>query len=678
MTTKSEFFKKLEAEVTCPLCLGVFVEPKKLPCEHVYCRACLHGLALRSTNKAISCPECRRDEPIPDDYSVDHFITPYRVNRQIEMYQDILKSTEEAATSPQPVTCNTHNSQPLDLYCETCEKLVCTHCVIQSCTKKNHNHGYIDEMVKRYESDLDRKLQPAKTLHRNIATALEAISTSERELLGAKEVRLLEIQTSFDALVEVLEKEKLYFTKNLEKSFQEQESLFSAKRRELSESLDNLESVLQSTESSLRSQSKTAFLSGIGDMKNGIEQSVKVASEASFSLHPERLPEMEYELLKLEELRELCHTKNFVYTKSDPLKCHIERSVNINDIRIDQPSTISLCVNSSNVNKGIFRKLYIAAKFLSTLDDSSQTVAVKKITSEMYSLTFEPHQSGKHELVIKYLDSVTCRIPICVPMQPGMLLSKKVNGAEAIKCYKGNVFTCGEDLGIAVLDPSSLNIKKVINTTPGCNELLIDSSHIYVTNYVDHKVIKMDMNGSVVASTGSQGNGPGEFNCPNGIRLSKDSEIFVCDSNNHRIQVFDKDLNLIRILGRNGDNRGCFNTPDDLDFDEDGNIFVIEQNNCRIQVLTPVGEHIRYIGGRGRKPGDLFRPCSPAIHRGFIYVTDIGNERISVFKTTGEFVTTFGEGKLFDLYCIAIDDDGYLYVTHGRSHVKKFYIPSYI
>ncbi len=276
MTTQSEFFKKLESEVTCPLCLGVFVEPKKLPCEHVYCRACLHGLALRSTNKTISCPECRRDEPIPDDYSVTHFTTPYQVNRLIEMHQEILKSTEETPTPPQSATCSTHNSQPLDMYCETCEKLACTHCVILSCTKKNHNHGFIDEMVKRYESDLDRKLQPAKTLHRNITTALEAISTSERELQGAKEAKLLEIQTSFDALVEILMREKNYFTETLEKSFQEQESLFSAKRTELSESLDNLESVLQS---SLRSESKTEFLAGISDKRNNIDQSIKKVGE---------------------------------------------------------------------------------------------------------------------------------------------------------------------------------------------------------------------------------------------------------------------------------------------------------------------------------------------------------------------------------------------------------------
>ena len=58
-----------------------------------------------------------------------------------------------------------------------------------------------------------------------------------------------------------------------------------------------------------------------------------------------------------------------------------------------------------------------------------------------------------------------------------------------------------------------------------------------------------------------------------------------------------------------------------------------------------------------------------------MYVTDIDNKHISVFKTTGEFVTTFGEEKLVFPECIAIDDDGFIYVTDSRSNVKKFYMP---
>lgn len=74
--------KGLLSEVTCPLCLDIFIDPKRLPCEHVYCRECLRGLTLRSFTGRISCPECRRDIPIPRN-DVTNFSTPHQVNRLI-------------------------------------------------------------------------------------------------------------------------------------------------------------------------------------------------------------------------------------------------------------------------------------------------------------------------------------------------------------------------------------------------------------------------------------------------------------------------------------------------------------------------------------------------------------------------------------------------------------------
>ena len=66
-------------------------------------------------------------------------------------------------------------------------------------------------------------------------------------------------------------------------------------------------------------------------------------------------------------------------------------------------------------------------------------------------------------------------------------------------------------------------------------------NHIYITDIHKHSLVQMDHDGQVVSSTGSKGDGPGQFNIPNGIRLSRDNEIYVCDSSNHRIQVFASD-----------------------------------------------------------------------------------------------------------------------------------------
>lgn len=176
----------------------------------------------------------------------------------------------------------------------------------------------------------------------------------------------------------------------------------------------------------------------------------------------------------------------------------------------------------------------------------------------------------------------------------------------------------------------------------------------------------------MLKTTGYPGVSPGEFQCPNGIRLSKDDEVYVCDTYNHRIQVFDKDLNLIRVIGSKGDGNGFFNVPNDLDFDEAGNLYVVDNHNHRIQVLTPQGRHIRNIGEFGTKEGYLRHPCSAAIQRDLIYITDRINRRIAVYKITGEFVATFGEGTMSLPECIAIDDEGYIHVTDHRSKLITF------
>ena len=193
--------KRLESEVTCPLCLDIFTEPKRLPCDHVYCRECLRGLALRSTTGSISCPECRTDIPVPN-FDVTVFTTPHQINRLIEMYQNNLSLAETPTVTPQLGTCGVHNSQSLALYCETCETLVCRDCVIISCAKKNHIYGFVDDMVEKYQTDLQRLMEPVKHLHQQMSTALDNIVAVDRELERKKEAKLQDIQSTFDALYE--------------------------------------------------------------------------------------------------------------------------------------------------------------------------------------------------------------------------------------------------------------------------------------------------------------------------------------------------------------------------------------------------------------------------------------------------------------------------------------------
>ena len=664
---QSEMLKNLESEVTCPLCLGIFTDPKRLPCDHVYCKQCLRGLGLRSvTGKSISCPECRVDIPIPDN-DVANFPTPHQVNRLIEMHLKSAK-TETAAPQPAAATCKLHKSQSLDLYCETCESLVCGHCIAETCAKK-HEYGFVNEMVKKYHTDFHKELEPVKALHLQICMALRIMSMTEDNLQNKKETKLQQIQATFDALAKIVERERKYFMEIVENLFLKKESLIASKKDEISKTKEEIESLIRHIDETFVLVSKPEILADVDCTRQRIKDLDTYSG--SLQLEPTPTPEMEVELLDPAELEDLCKTRNFMYQKGDVVKVHIERSMDLtNDIPVDK--TIEVLFNSPTEKN----KSSVVAELHSCRDNSKQSVVIKKTLANNYTLSVAPKQRGRHELIIKHNDKYVCGspLPMYATIDPHLLTTASIIDIPevvGIKYQNGKLFASKLKEEIVVLDLSTKLTERTIPLT-GVNEVVTDGIHIYATDTSKDRIVKMTLNGTVIKSTGSKGDGPGEFDYPNGIRLSKDNKLYVCDSSNGRLQVFDKDLNFKRVIGRKGEKNSCFIFPTDLDFDDAGNLYTVDQNNHRIQVLTPQGQHIRNIKRHGSEQDELTNPVSAAVHRNMIYVTDTRNKRISVFKLTGEFVTTFGERILTHPVCIAIDDNGYIHVSDSRSRLVTF------
>ena len=138
----------LEKEVTCPLCLDLFKDPKKLPCDHVYCKGCLRSLALHSLNATISCPECRTHTQVQGN-DVNNFRTAFQTNRLIEAFQQVQIRVETDSPSATEM-CQVHPTQPLAIYCETCKKQLCRDCVLMTKEHVSHEYGFFAEVAPKY------------------------------------------------------------------------------------------------------------------------------------------------------------------------------------------------------------------------------------------------------------------------------------------------------------------------------------------------------------------------------------------------------------------------------------------------------------------------------------------------------------------------------------------------
>ena len=142
-------------------------------------------------------------------------------------------------------------------------------------------------------------------------------------------------------------------------------------------------------------------------------------------------------------------------------------------------------------------------------------------------------------------------------------------------------------------------------------------------------------------------------------------------------RFFDSDLNFIRSFGSRGSGTGQFNEVYDVDFDSEGKTYIADSHNHRIQVVDKSGQFVQQFG-QEEGEGKLKWPTAVHVVGQFVYVSNEGHGCISVYQTSGQFVTSFGkygEGKrkLLGPYGITSDQKGFIYVTDfNNNRVEVF------
>jgi hypothetical protein len=110
--------------------------------------------------------------------------------------------------------------------------------------------------------------------------------------------------------------------------------------------------------------------------------------------------------------------------------------------------------------------------------------------------------------------------------------------------------------------------------------------------------------------------------------------------------------------------------------DSNGFLYISNTSENCIQKYSN-NELIAQWGETGTEYGSFNQPMGLAIDQdGFIYVADIGNQRIQVFTSYGEYVTSFGEygnGQLYTPTCLSIDDKDTIHVYDAKNESVNAY-----
>jgi len=222
------------------------------------------------------------------------------------------------------------------------------------------------------------------------------------------------------------------------------------------------------------------------------------------------------------------------------------------------------------------------------------------------------------------------------------------------------------------------------------------TTYVYVVDSGNHRVQKF-YSGFYVSQWGSYGSGDGsycsdfgKFKNPSGIAAIKEGSfphtyinIYVADSGNHRIQKFDSSGGYVSQWGSHGSGDGQFNSliprHSGIDITNDGYIYITDIGNQRVQKFDASGLYISQWGSYGSGDVQFDNPSGIAVSSdGSIYVVDTDNNRVQKFNSSGVYISQWGsygsgDGQFNSPSGIAVSSDGSIYVVDtNNNRVQKF------
>ena len=652
----------------------------------------------------LTCPTCRQATPVPDD-GVAGLQSAFQVNPLLEILEEHKKPKDTAAsqegaksvvTHPKPprkviANCFEHTDKERELYCETCDDLICLKCAIKGGKHQTHDHYVLDEAFERYKGEIAPSLEPLEGKLVAVKEALAQLDKRCGEISDHRVAIEANLHDTTRRLHETLDVRKTELIGQLHKMTQR-------KLKDLAVQKDQMETILAQLSSCLDFVRESLKMTNQGEvliMKMNIVNQVKELTSPFQPgvLEPNEEADMKFSVLQ--DLIAMCQEYGQIFSPGspDPLKCQATGK-GLEEAVVGEKSTAVLQAVNFEGKSCVKSISSLQCELVSLITGATERGNVKHKGQNRYEISYCPTIKGKHQLHIKVGDthiqgspfSVRVKLPVeklgipiltidGVNRRRGVVVNQR-GEVVAMECDRVSVFSLSgkklQSFGSYGSDYGRFN-------TPW--GVAVDGEgNILVTDTGNHRIQKFTASGQFLRAVGTRGEGPLQFNNPFYIAFNAiNNKIYVTDVKNLRVQVLNSDLTFSNTFGRKGSGNGQFNGIRGIACNSIGNVYVVDSGNHRIQVFTADGKFLRMFGKYGSGRGELKAPWGIAIDSSdVVYVSEIGNHRVSVFTSKGQFVSSFGDegvgpGEFKCPFDVAVDDSGMLYVCdYDNNRIQVF------
>ncbi|XP_078360716.1 E3 ubiquitin-protein ligase TRIM71-like [Oculina patagonica] len=647
----------LHEEVSCPVCMNTFTEPKQLPCLHSFCLHCLQGIQRTSGRRdIIACPECRREIRVPASGNLNDLPTNFRINSLL----DVLAIRECSTDGVKCGNCDKRSAQ--SSYCFQCLGFWCHHCITgHNIIRANREHKLlalkdfqdqdIEEVLKRpafcprpghEKKELEFFCEKCEVPICNACALTSHEGHAKKLLEEAANERKLQINSMIELQKEKVQQKKERITK-LDENCVQIEAKAAAAKQNVNRFAENLTAVIEANRRKILNKVEIQMKESVQRLRT---QQCKENNQVKL---------IETEIAKTEALLKRGPSAEIVQLDKLTINTIFQEEVG------DEGEQVKCDL------EGLRQFVFV----------ENETLMEEAITEGIGSFkTFlnktEAQQSSAEG---KGIGEAT------VGLEAQLVLTTR--NVEGEQCYEERDFVtvdirnhqgheCATKAQVQDNRDGTYKISYFAKETGKCDvSVKVNDEHIRGSPY-DIQVKPRQYR--PVSSFGKRGSSAGMLAFPWELAVNERNEIAVVETENHRVSVFSSDGNHLLSFGRVGDKQGEFSFPCGVAFDKNSNIIVADTYNHRVQVFSEQGEYLNQFGKQGSLDHQLMYPRGLSVDSdGNIIVADSGNKLTKIFSPSGQFLRKIGgEGSFtFPFHCVEYDK--YLIVSDNHEHCIKVF-----
>ena len=681
--------KKLVDQLTCPVCLEDYSDPRVLHCLHHFCRSCLDSLAKRCVIEGaellfVTCPICRKETKIDD---IGNLPTAFYLESLLEIRKDLEGSCESGAGQKSITTCSTH-SVSAEFYCKTCDMFLCNVCICGE--HKDHSFELISALSQKEGEELELKLRLLDSKVASVEQAMDEVDRNCRQVHDEERSIQESIHSSCVEAHQLINDREKRLMEDLH-AMTEQKLLNLEVRRDQLQVMDSrLKSCREIVQEGLQLNTTTETLR----MKKTFLPLMEDISRQHYELSTKVTRLNRIAFVADKSALDTLSGYGTVYIKCPKAENCIVQGDGLSKAKVGKLVVIKLCLYDQRnqefeIDPSLARHM-ISAGLYSCTGSYIVQCSIEVLNGNECTIKYVPTMKGAHSLHLEVLGHPVPGSPFCVSVKAPLSAVSHiplniitdlslpwgvvVDGSSGQLC----VAESGKKKAVLVCGHSGERISTVVkggilsNLLEEPSGVAFDKKrNVIIADFRLSTVQRVTREGQVLQSVGCSGSKETEFTYPSALAVNPtNNKIYVAEwEENDRVHILNSDMSHSHMFGQTGSRSGEFLCPSGVAFDKAGNVYVADCNNGRIQVFTSEGAYLREFGREGSKDEKLRRPMGLCIDQSsdVLYITDVHYHRVFLFTTAGQFLKSFGRygsgpGEFNKPQGIVVDEFRFIYV----------------